>query len=179
MWVLIHVSEGRNMDYDEAEGRLALVDINSLLASRLNPDSTFRNPAELFLQHILAKMPGYELRVLEERIAAIEEKVGIEGAKTLAQAADEEAERAKNAAAQEYKAKYAPRAIWRSVISVSKCLSNTPFRPRDSELTVVGFTANLCSRACLRRQSSFSAIPLTTNPRGRRSNIWTICSGRE
>lgn len=58
-------------------------------------------------------MSTYEVRTLEERIATIEKKVGIEGAKTLQQAANEEAERAKKASALAYRRKFADREIWR------------------------------------------------------------------
>jgi len=86
--------------------------------------SHIKNPfppvVPLYLDHLqysallkdpTSKMSNYEVRTLEERIAAIEENLGITGAKTLRQASEEEAVRRKNASAQAFRTKYAPREI--------------------------------------------------------------------
>lgn len=63
-------------------------------------------------------MSNYEIRTLEERIAAIEENLGITGAKTLQQASEEEAAHREEADAQAFRAQYAHREISRYVASI-------------------------------------------------------------
>ncbi len=58
-------------------------------------------------------MSNNEVRTLEERIAKIEENLGIDGVKTLKEAAEEEAERAKQASAIAFRTRYARREIGR------------------------------------------------------------------
>lgn len=62
-------------------------------------------------------MTGYDVQLLEQRIAAIEERLGIEGSKTLAEAAAEQAERDNKASGQQFRAKYADREISTYVLS--------------------------------------------------------------